>query len=125
MPFSKEGGSLPVIFNTGNDQLHKQLKTPIAPLFLLSSVVTLERFVDQVLDIFCTQLDERFVQTGAVFDFGDWLQFFAFDVMGTLTFSKQYGFLERGRDIGGMWDAIWKFMAASAPVNAFLSFPFL
>ena len=32
-------------------------------------------------------------------DFGLWLEMFVFDVLGEMTFSKRYGFLEKGEDI--------------------------
>ena len=117
MPYTKKG-SLPAVFNTRDEKLHKQLKNPIAPLFSLSNVVTFEGFVDQVLDVLFRQLDERFVQPRKTVDLGKWLQYFAFDVMGTLTFSKRYGFLEQGQDVGGMLETIWQYMKTTAPVSS-------
>lgn len=86
-------------------------------MYSLTNVVTFEPFVEEVLAILFQQLDERFVKTGATFDLGDWLQYFAFDVMGTMTFSKRYGFLETGTDVNGMLGAIWNFMLTIAPVS--------
>jgi hypothetical protein len=34
-------------------------------------------------------------------DLGDWLHFFAFDVLGEVAFSKKFGFLEAGVDVDG------------------------
>lgn len=121
MPYTK-GGSLPAVFTTQDEQLHKHLKSPIAPLYSLSSVVTFERFVDEVLGVLFHQLDKRYVESQATFDLGDWLQYFAFDVMGTMTFSKRYGFLETGTDVNGMLGAIWDFMLTIAPVSSHLHF---
>ena len=117
MPYTKKG-SLPAVFNTRDEKLHKQLKNPIAPLYSLSNIVTFEGFVEQVLDVLCRQLEERYVESGKTFDLGNWLQYFAFDVMGTLTFSKRYGFLERGQDVSGMLETIWQFMETTAPVSS-------
>ena len=64
-------------------------------------------------------LDQRFARSMEVFDLGEWLQFFAFDVMGTMTFSKRYGFLDQGKDVGGMLGTIFKFMQNVAAVNGF------
>ncbi|KAJ5713090.1 uncharacterized protein N7483_010271 [Penicillium malachiteum] len=97
-------------------ETHKHLKRPITPLFSLSNVVTFEGLVDQVLLCLSEQLDQRFVATGETFDFGEWLQYFAFDVMGTMSFSRRYGFLEKGHDVGGMLDAIFAFMETAAPI---------
>ncbi|KAL1962133.1 hypothetical protein VTN77DRAFT_537 [Rasamsonia byssochlamydoides] len=117
MPYTRKGGALPAVFNTRDENLHKQLKSPIAPLFSQSNVLQLEVFVDQVLEVMFHQLDTRFVQSQETFDLANWLQYFAFDVMGTLTFSKRYGFLEQGRDVGGMLRTIWTYMKTAAPMT--------
>lgn len=104
------------VFNTQDEQMHKRIKSPIAPLFSLSNVVTFEGLVEEVLLCLSKQFDKRFVDTSEKFDFGEWLQYFAFDVMGTMSFSKRYGFLDQGRDVGDMLDAIFKFMKTAAPV---------
>lgn len=70
-----------------------------------------------MMGIFFNELDLRFGQQRTPFDLSDWLQFFAFDVMATMTFSRRYGFLEEGQDRNGMFDAIWKFMLTIAPVG--------
>ncbi|KAL4931703.1 cytochrome P450 [Aspergillus undulatus] len=111
------GTSLPAVFNTRDETLHKMIKSPIAPLFSLSNVLPLESFVDDTIQVMVEQLDRRFAETNQTFDLADWLQFFAFDVMGTLTFSKRYGFLEQGRDVDGMLGTIWTFMTTAAPMT--------
>jgi hypothetical protein len=73
--------------------------------------------VDEVLECIRSRFDQRFVGTGQIFDMGQWLQFFAFDVMGTMTFSKRYGFLDEGRDVGDMLGTIVDFMRTAAPVR--------
>lgn len=94
-----------------------KLKYPVAQLFSLSNVVMFESLVDEVLHVISEQLDRRFSTDGEVFDLTKWLQFFAFDVMGTMTFSKRYGFLEQGKDVGGMLSTISHFMTQAAPVR--------
>jgi Cytochrome P450 len=116
MPYMKNG-SLPAVFTTQDEQQHKQLKSPIAPLYALSNVVTFEGFVDKILGVLFQQLDKRFVESQKTFDLGDWIQYFAFDVMGTMTFSSRYGFLETGKDVDGMLQSIWNFMLTVAPVS--------
>ena len=115
MPYTRSGSSLPAVFNTRDETLHKQIKNPIAPMFSLSNTITYEVFVNQVLEVLFDQLDQRFSHSQETFDLGQWLQFFAFDVMGTLTFSKRYGFLEKGQDINDMLATIWNYMTDAAP----------
>lgn len=116
MPYTRKGGALPVVFNTRDEYLHKQLRSPIASLYSMTNVVALEPFVDKTLGVLFEQLDSRFVETQQEFDLGNWLQFFAFEVMGTLSFSERYGFLEKGCDTNGLLESIWEFMKTVAPV---------
>lgn len=104
------------VFNTQDEDMHKHIKSPIAPLFSLSNVVNFEGLVEEVLLCLSEQLNRRFVGTGDEFDLGEWLQYFAFDVMGTMSFSQRYGFLEQGHDVKGMLEAIFGFMKTAAPV---------
>ncbi|OBU01841.1 hypothetical protein VE01_00371 [Pseudogymnoascus verrucosus] len=118
MPYAK-GGAFPAVFTTQDEQMHKTLKTPVASLYSLTNVINFEPFIDEVLEVMFNQLDARFVETFAVFDLGDWIQYFAFDVMGTMTFSKRYGFLENGNDANGLLRAIWDFMLTIGPMTQF------
>jgi hypothetical protein len=117
MPYTRSGGALPAVFNTRDEELHKKIKSPIAPLFSLSNTLRLEPFVDRTIDVMTAQIDRRFADKDVTFDLANWLQFFAFEVMGTLTFSKRYGFLEEGRDINNMLSTIWDYMSTAAPVS--------
>ena len=97
--------------------MHKRLKGPIAPLFSPANLPSFEGRIDEVLGVLREKLDNKVIENSEVFDLGQWLQFFAFDVMGTLTFSKRYGFLETGKDVGRMLGTIVDFMRSSAPVR--------
>ncbi|PYI01677.1 putative cytochrome P450 oxidoreductase [Aspergillus sclerotiicarbonarius CBS 121057] len=116
-PYTRDRGSMLAVFNTQDELTHKLIKNPIAPLFSLSNVVHFEGLVEEVLACLSKQLDKRFVATGEVFDCAEWLQYFAFDVMGTISFSKRYGFLEQGRDVNGMLAAIFQFFMVAAPMT--------
>jgi len=117
MPYTRKAGALPAVFNTRNEELHKKIKSPIAPLFSMSNTLPLEVFVNKTISAMTEQLDKRFVDSQATFDLADWLQYFAFDVMGTLTFSKRYGFLEQGKDVNDMLSTIWTYMKTAAPMT--------
>ncbi|KAI1748008.1 putative benzoate 4-monooxygenase cytochrome P450 [Xylaria castorea] len=116
-PYSRGNNGLKVVFNTQDETLHKKIKSPIAPLYSLTNTVTFEPLIDEVLVCLEEQLNKRFSGTGDTFNFGNYLQFFAFDVMGTLTFSKRYGFLETGKDVRGILAAIWSHWKGSAVVT--------
>ncbi|KAL9602711.1 MAG: hypothetical protein Q9219_001701 [cf. Caloplaca sp. 3 TL-2023] len=116
-PYTRGGGALHAVFNTTDEKLHKELKSPIAPMFSMTQISTFEGLVDDVLKCITEQFDKRYATNGQIFDLGQWLQFFAFDVMGTMTFSKRYGFLDTGRDVNGMLQSIVDFMRAAAPMT--------
>ena len=115
--YNPNSGALQAIFNTPDEDMHKRLKSPIASLFTPNNVPAYEGRVDEVLALLGARLDEQFLQHDRIFELGSWLQFFAFDVMGTLTFSKRYGFLETGKDVGRMLGTIKDFMRSSAPLT--------
>lgn len=41
-------------------------------------------------------------QEGNRLDLGEWLQFYAFDVIGAITFSRTFGFIDAGTDERGV-----------------------
>lgn len=89
----------------------------MAPLFSATNAMAFEPIVDEVLECFTKNIDKRYLQHGTIFDLAKWFQYFAFDVMGILTFSKRYSFLEEGEDVGGLLSAIYTYMENLAPVN--------
>lgn len=119
MPYTKNR-SLTPIFTTRDEKLHMQLKSPIAPLYSLSNVINYEKYIDEVVSVFFRELNARYVQPHRpqrTVDLGNWLQYFTFDVIGTMTFSQRYGFLDQDEDVDGMLEKIWQFFVTSAPVS--------
>lgn len=117
MPLNN-GKITPMMFTTQDEDQHRMLKRPIANAYAMSNLVKFEPLVDSTMDVFFQQIDKLFVETGNVCDFGVWLQRFAFDVMGELTFSKRMGFLERDEDIGGIMQAIWNHFEYASVVRS-------
>lgn len=101
------GKPVPGIFAAQDEEIHRALKRPISGAYSMSTLVSFESYVDTTMEVFCTQLDKRFARNNEICDLGKWLQMFAFDVIGELTFSKRLGFLETGEDINGVMGAIW------------------
>ncbi|RYP59321.1 hypothetical protein DL769_008585 [Monosporascus sp. CRB-8-3] len=79
--YRPNGGALPAVFNTTDENMHKLLKTPIAPLFTPANAPAYEGHVDKVLAVLEQKLDSKFLDNHEIFNLGEWLQFFAFDVM--------------------------------------------
>jgi hypothetical protein len=82
------------MFNTTDEQCHAKLRRAVANAYAMSTLVPFEPLVDSTTGVFLEQLTNRYAdQPDAVCDLSQWLQFYAFDVIGESTFSKQLGFV--------------------------------
>ncbi|KAL9031271.1 MAG: hypothetical protein Q9196_000678 [Gyalolechia fulgens] len=115
--FYAKGRPVPTIFATQDESLHRMLKKPITPIYSMSNLVSFEPYVDTTINALIARLDRLFVKTGAPCDLGKWLQMFAFDVMGEITFSKRLGFLDRGEDVDGVMESIWDYFKTASPIT--------
>ncbi|KAL1863957.1 hypothetical protein VTK73DRAFT_6277 [Phialemonium thermophilum] len=97
-----EGRPLENLFNTLRDDFHAAIRRPVANAYSLTSLLRYEPFVDTTSQFFLQRLDDLYASTGRVCDLGTWLQYYAFDVIGEMTFSKRLGFLETANDVGGI-----------------------
>ena len=64
-----------------------------------------EHLITKTIDCFLEQWDNRFSDKKGpegVIDLSDWLQYFAFDVTGELTYGSRHGFMESGSDSQGI-----------------------
>lgn len=59
-----------------------------------------EPLVDSCTSFFLKRTQQLFAETGKTCSFSRWIQFFAFDVIGEITWSKRLGFVEQERDVG-------------------------
>ncbi|KAJ5197949.1 pisatin demethylase [Penicillium cinerascens] len=98
------------LFSTRDERFHRDQKRPVANAYSMTSLLELEASVDSCTQIFLSQL-RNFADRKASVDLGVWLQYYAFDVVGEITFAKKLGFLEEGRDIDGMIEAIQGMLA--------------
>ncbi|KAL2797008.1 cytochrome P450 [Aspergillus keveii] len=84
---------------------HGETRKRFSSLYSMSSLVSYEEFVDQSADVFFQRLGE-FADRDAAFNMGEWFQFYAFDVIGQITYGQRFGFLDKGHDIDGTIDAL-------------------
>lgn len=68
----------------------------------MSALVQYEPFVDNTTKLFLKQTKDIYVDNPEGCDFTQWLQFYAFDVIGEITYSKRHGFVEKNKDIDGI-----------------------
>jgi cytochrome P450 len=81
-----------------NPRRHIEKYRNIAAGFALSNIIKFEPHVDAVLQNLEEHLD-KFCDSGESVEFDKWFSFFAFDVLGEVTFSKSFGFIETGTDV--------------------------
>lgn len=90
-----------------DESVHAKMKRLVANAYALSTLVEFEPLVDNTTHVFLDTLQERFAAgKGKVVDLGQYLQFYAFDVMGELTFSRRLGFIESGVDVNNIMQSI-------------------
>jgi cytochrome P450 len=117
LSFYVKGKAIPGLFATQDENLHRLLKKPISGIYSMTNLVSFEPYVDSTMHFFFEQLQRRFCETDEVCDFGHWLHYFAFDVIGEITFSKRLGFLERGGDVDQIMKNSWAYFYRAAPVS--------
>lgn len=83
----------------------------------MSALVQYEPFVDSTTEVFLDQTAKLFASQRKVCDFAEWLQFYAFDVIGQITYSKRHGFVDRAEDVDGMVGYLGRLFNYVAPVS--------
>ncbi|ETN45757.1 uncharacterized protein HMPREF1541_09590 [Cyphellophora europaea CBS 101466] len=93
------------LFSTRDPEEHRIGKRKIGAAYSLPNLLQSEAAIDSCIELFMSRLNELTSPDGVI-DLGAWLQYFAFDVVGEVTFASKLGFLERGADVDGMMKAI-------------------
>ncbi|KAH8784862.1 cytochrome P450 [Hyaloscypha sp. PMI_1271] len=96
------------LFTSLDEGFHASIKKPISSAYSMTTLTEFEPFVNRTIQALVTQLDELFVKPGLPCNVATWLQYYAFDTIGELTFSKSLGFLEQCQDVDGIIAALEK-----------------
>ena len=104
------------LFATRDATYHKTLKRPVAQLFSMTNMKNYEVYTDECTKIFMDIMRELQEQP---IDLSVWLQFYAFDVIASITFQRRFGFMKQRRDIDGM---IGKLQAPCSTARSLASF---
>lgn len=97
---------------------HAETRKRFQGLYSMSSLLSYESSVDSCIDIFLEKL-RGFAQAGTTMDLAHWFQCYAFDVLGEITYSERFGFLDNGEDISGTMAALDRSMVYSTLVGIF------
>lgn len=98
----------PDIFTEVREDVHAQKKKVANVPYSMAAMQQLSPFIDDTIELLMTKM-ERMATTPAPgtaagrprVDLGNWLHWFAFDVLGEVAFSRSFGFLEQERDVDG------------------------
>ncbi|KAK7729398.1 hypothetical protein SLS53_009248 [Cytospora paraplurivora] len=106
----------PDIFTECREDVHARKKKVANVPYSMAAMQQLSPFIDDTIDLLFQKMDAAAAgltgasinafPKGSVVDLGNWLHWFAFDVLGEVAFSRKFGFLEQGRDIDGAIHAI-------------------
>ncbi|TPX07116.1 uncharacterized protein E0L32_011011 [Thyridium curvatum] len=117
-----QGHRLSSLFSTTDENFHAQFRRCVNSAFAMSALVQYEPFVDNTTKIFLKQTEKLFAASKEACDFTRWLQFYAFDVIGEITYSKRHGFIEKNQDIDGIVSYLTGLFLYVAPIG---QIPFL
>lgn len=118
MPRMK-GGKIPDVFATRDEDVHRRMKRPVANLYSVTNLITFETLMTSTMQYFFVRLDELFADKGVDLDLFNWVQFFMFDVLGEVTFSRGLGCLEKGGDVEDVIHANWLYFKKIAAVRVY------
>jgi cytochrome P450 len=93
------------LFSDLNPHRHAFQRRKFSASYTMSSLVGYEAFVNECTSL-VTQRFSEIAQTGRTIDLQHWLQCYAFDVIGQITFANRFGFLDMGEDKDGVFRAI-------------------
>ncbi|KAK6831801.1 hypothetical protein RU639_002886 [Aspergillus parasiticus] len=95
----------PNLFSETDIKKHAQSRKAVAHLYSMSSLVTYEGSFDRCNVQLCAKLLD-FTRHRTAFDVPTWMQFYAHDVIGEITFGKAIGMMEKGQDEYGIAESI-------------------
>ncbi|GAW15137.1 hypothetical protein ANO14919_045460 [Xylariales sp. No.14919] len=101
---------------------HADTRRQLQSTYSMTSLVSYEPYVDQCADVFAQRLAEMSGGGGEAVDMGHWMQCYAFDVIGQITYGRRIGFLDRGADVQGIMRAIEDQLAYGTLVGIYARF---
>ncbi|KAJ8127654.1 hypothetical protein O1611_g5983 [Lasiodiplodia mahajangana] len=80
-----------------SEKIHSAQRRLVARAYSMESTMRLEPQIDELIATLLKKFDDVAFSRQTI-DLGYWLQLFAFDVIGAVSFSKPYGFVSSGSD---------------------------
>ncbi|CAH0042680.1 unnamed protein product [Clonostachys rhizophaga] len=108
--------SYPNLFDVRDPRRHAQIKKEIGALYTVTALMSYESGVDGQTAILVEQL-QRFCDQKQVINLPQFLQYYAFDVIGTITLGESMGMMESNSDTNGACsglDSLWHYASVMA-----------
>ena len=86
------------LFTDRNKQRHADNRKQFQSMYSMSSMVHYEVYIDEYTRIFTEKLT-AFAKTREAINIHSWFQYYAFNVIGDITYSRRFGFMEKGGDV--------------------------
>ncbi|KAI0401531.1 cytochrome P450 [Xylaria palmicola] len=110
------------LFGDRSIRRHADTRRRLQGAYSMTSLVSYEPYVDACGAVLARRLEEM-SGAGAPVDMGHWLQCYAFDVIGQITYGgRRIGFLDRGEDVRGVMRAIEDALRYGALVGVYARF---
>ncbi len=111
------GVVLQSLFGTQDLAYHARLRRTVSGAFTMTAMLQYEARVNETVRAFLRQTDALYAATGAACNFVLWLQFFAFDVVTEITYSRRVGFIDTNTDVDGIIQWLADIFDYQAPVG--------
>ncbi|KAM7195486.1 Pisatin demethylase [Rhypophila sp. PSN 637] len=89
----------PDIFTETREDVHAIKKRVANVPYSMAAMQQLTPFIDETIEHLARKINGHIDSNGGIFNLGDFLHYFAFDVLGEVAFSRSFGFLAEGRDV--------------------------
>lgn len=101
-------GWVPTVFSVRSEHAHRDIKRPIASAYSMTALLELEALTDDCIRIFENKINEKLEECAGIaeLNLGDWLHYYAFDLITTISFSNRLGFMDTESDVEGIIAAI-------------------
>ncbi|KAK5058837.1 hypothetical protein LTR84_011101 [Exophiala bonariae] len=106
------------LFTDRNPKRHSENRRKVANLYSMTTLLSLEGFVTEAAGHMVSKF-EGFAKTGVNVNMQEWAQYWAFDVIGLITLAKEFGFLDKGADQGGLLGALHVYLLHCANVGIY------
>ncbi|OQV03644.1 hypothetical protein CLAIMM_08662 [Cladophialophora immunda] len=115
-------GNFPDHFSQRDEKVHAERRRIISHVYSLTNILRSEPYIDNCSNLFMQRMGE-YADAEEIVNLGEWLQMYAFDVVGELFFGKMFGFMQERHDhenfIASL-DLLLPFLSATSVIPSYL-----